>query len=43
MSDQRRPMPDRAKAVHGQQYLVLAAPPGPRRINVKGEHRNLRI
>ena len=40
MRDQRGAMPDRSQAVHGQQHLVLSAAPGPRRVDVEGEHRS---
>ena len=40
MRDERRALADRAQAVHGQQHLVLAAAPGPRRVDVEGEHRS---
>src|SRR5262249_22535939 len=38
MRDERGAMPERSQPVHGQQHLVLAAPPGPRGIDVQGEH-----
>ena len=34
MCDERRPLAERPKAVHGQEHLVLAAPPGARRVDV---------
>ena len=36
--DERGPMADRAQAVDGQQHLILAAAPRPRRVDVEGEH-----
>ena len=38
--DERRALADRAQAVDGQQDLVLAAAPGPRGVDVEGEHQS---
>ena len=38
MRDERRALAERAQAVDGQQHLVLAAAPGPRGVDVEGEH-----
>src|SRR5436309_13298480 len=38
MGHERRAMPERSKSVHGEQHLVLPAPPGACRVDVKGEH-----
>ncbi len=35
---ERGALADRAQAVDGEQHLILAAPPGPRRVDVEGEH-----
>src|SRR5262249_37201087 len=38
MGDERRPLSDLAQAVDGQQDLILAAPPGPGRVDMKRKH-----
>ena len=38
MDDERRAVADRAQPADGQQRLILAAAPGPARVDVEGEH-----